>query len=147
MGKKNRNSHSKQSNNSNSNASAQRTEEDIRNDEKEVSHFRDVFFELNIQYRFNIHFQIMLLICQWSIIVDNMLMKSFLPNIRNIYLKKYGMRSKNNSKTAFQPMHVFQRMDFDYLFRIEMQLRQRTITQIYLEFLHINENIYLLLIK
>ena len=48
MGKKNRNSHSKQSNNSNSNASAQRTEEDIRNDEKEVSHFRDVFFEFNI---------------------------------------------------------------------------------------------------
>ena len=48
MGKKNRNSHSKQSNNSNSNPSAQRTEEDIRNDEKEVSHFRDVFFELNI---------------------------------------------------------------------------------------------------
>ena len=38
----------KQSNNSNSNASAQRTEEDIRNDEKEVSHFRDVFFELHI---------------------------------------------------------------------------------------------------
>ena len=115
MGKKNRNSHSKQSNNSNSNASAQRTEEDIRNDEKEVSHFRDVFFELNIQYRFNIHFQIMLLTCQWSIIVDNMLMKSFLPNIRNIYLKKYGMQSKNNSKTVFQLMHAFQRIDFDYL--------------------------------
>ena len=48
MGKKNRNSHSKQPNTPNGNASAQRTEEDIRNDEKEVAHFRDVFFELNI---------------------------------------------------------------------------------------------------
>ena len=56
MGKKNKNSRPKQSNPPNGNASAHRTEEDIRNDEKEVAHFRDVFIEFYFHHRSNIRF-------------------------------------------------------------------------------------------
>lgn len=48
------------------NSDERRTEEDIRNDEQEVAHFRDVQLIRFVKCRFNTHFSIMLHSCYWN---------------------------------------------------------------------------------
>lgn len=48
------------------NSDERRTEEDIRTDEQEVAHFRDVHLIRFVDCRFNTRFLIMLHSCYWN---------------------------------------------------------------------------------